>query len=191
SEQSVMVSDINLALDMEFDDEDAMPSVSFITQFFITNVHIGIANDETDREQLITRSPILKSNENKNIEAVLGAYQKIKKGMFNSQWLLNPQFASFLRQYKPDSAKVLCIASNEHFSVCDGGKNDIHRHIKLKRHNNNIKSFGINRQLITSTMKSNKEVEETAAAEGTFVYHEVKHSHSYFISTIFYVLQFC
>ena len=94
--------------------------------------------------------------------------------MFNSQWLLNPQFASFLREYKPDSAKVLYISSNEHFSVCDGGKNDIDRHIKLKRHNNNIKSFGINRQLITSTMKSNKEVEETAAAEGTFVYHGVK-----------------
>ncbi|CAF2995702.1 unnamed protein product [Rotaria sp. Silwood2] len=42
-------------------------------------------------------SPILKSNENKNVEAILGAYQKIKKGMFNSQWLLNPQFSSFLR----------------------------------------------------------------------------------------------
>ncbi|CAF1104505.1 unnamed protein product [Rotaria sp. Silwood1] len=85
--------------------------------------------------------------------------------MLNSQWQVNPQSTSFLRHYKPDSAKVLCIASNEHFSVYDGGKNDIDRHIKLKRHNNNIKSFGINRQLITLTLKSNKKVEETAAAE--------------------------
>ncbi|CAF4306331.1 unnamed protein product, partial [Rotaria sordida] len=94
---------------------------------------IEITNeDETDRENLITASPILKSNENKNVEAILGSYQKRKKGMFNPQWLLSPQFASFLREYKPDSAKVLCIASNEHFSVQDGGKNNIDRHIKLK-----------------------------------------------------------
>ncbi|CAF3398349.1 unnamed protein product [Rotaria sp. Silwood1] len=151
---------------------------------------IEIANDETDREHLITTSPILKSNENKNIEDILGAYQKIKKGMFNSQWLLNSQFASFLQQYKPDSAKVLCIASNKHFSVCDGRKNDIDRHIKLKRYNNNIKSFGIDRQLITSTMKSNTKVEETAAAEGTFVYHGVKHSHSHSFQQYFMFCNF-
>ncbi|CAF4253101.1 unnamed protein product, partial [Rotaria sordida] len=34
---------------------------------------IEITNeDETDRENLITASPILKSNENKNVEAILG-----------------------------------------------------------------------------------------------------------------------
>jgi hypothetical protein len=42
-----------------------------------------------------------------------------------------------------------------------------------------MKSFSINRQLITSTIKPNKESEETAAAEGTLVYHGVKHGHSY------------
>jgi len=100
---------------------------------FLRSTDIEITNaDETDRENLITASPILKSNENKNVEAILGSYQKRKKGMFNPQWLLSPQFASFLREYKPDSAKVLCIASNEHFSVQDGGKNNIDRHIKLK-----------------------------------------------------------
>ena len=30
-----------------------------------------------------------------------------------------------------------------------------------------------------STRKSNKESEEISAAEGTFVYHAVKHGHSY------------
>jgi len=100
---------------------------------FLWYTDIEITNeDETDRENLITASPILKPNENKNVEAILGSYQKRKKGMFNPQWLLSPQFASFLREYKPDSAKVLCIASNEHFSVQDGGKNNIDRHIKLK-----------------------------------------------------------
>ncbi|CAF4129679.1 unnamed protein product [Rotaria sp. Silwood2] len=35
--------------------------------------YIEIANDETNREHLITTSPTLESNENKNIEAMLYA----------------------------------------------------------------------------------------------------------------------
>ena len=42
-----------------------------------------------------------------------------------------------------------------------------------------MKSFNINRQLITSTMKLNKESEEISVAEGAFIYHGVKHGHSY------------
>ncbi|CAF1042952.1 unnamed protein product [Rotaria sordida] len=124
--------------DNRFCDENSKMCIngicSFDDELDTTNgKNIEITNeDETDRENLITASPILKSNENKNVEAILGSYQKRKKGMFNPQWLLSPQFASFLREYKPDSAKVLCIASNEHFSVQDGGKNNIDRHIKLK-----------------------------------------------------------
>ncbi|CAF2735666.1 unnamed protein product [Rotaria sp. Silwood2] len=42
-----------------------------------------------------------------------------------------------------------------------------------------MKSFSINRQLITSTMTSNKASEEIAATEGAFVYHGGKHGHPY------------
>ncbi|CAM4811331.1 unnamed protein product [Rotaria magnacalcarata] len=134
---------------------------------------------ENDHESLITTT-ILKSKENKNVEVVPSACEKKrKKGVFNPQWLLDSQVSSFLREYKLDSTKILCIACNETFSIHYGGKNDIDRHIKLKRHINNMKSFNINRQLITSTMKPNKEIEETAAAEGAFVYHGVKRGHSY------------
>ncbi|CAF2107474.1 unnamed protein product [Rotaria magnacalcarata] len=134
---------------------------------------------ENDHESLITTT-ILKSKENKNVEVVPSACEKKrKKGVFNPQWLLDSQVSSFLREYKLDSTKILCIACNETFSIHYGGKNDIGRHIKLKRHINNMKSFNINRQLITSTMKPNKEIEETAAAEGAFVYHGVKRGHSY------------
>ena len=56
-----------------------------------------------------------------------------------------------------------------------------------------MKSFNINRQMITSTIKPNKDSEEISAGEGTFVYHGVKHGHSYlsqqcttnFIKTVF------
>ncbi|CAF3712554.1 unnamed protein product [Rotaria socialis] len=58
------------------------------------------------------------------------------------------------------------MACNEPFSIYYGGKNDIDRHIKEKEHINNMKSFSINRLLITLTMKPNKESEEIAAAEG-------------------------
>ncbi|CAF3419124.1 unnamed protein product [Rotaria sp. Silwood2] len=141
-----------------------------------------IIENENNHESLITTTPIRKSNENKNVEAVAvpsACEKKKKKGVFNPQWLLDSHLGSFLREYKPDSTKVLCIACNESFSIHYGGKNDIDRHIKLKKHINNMKSFSINRQLITSTMKPNKESEEIAAAEGAFVYHGVKHGHSY------------
>ena len=138
-----------------------------------------IIENENNHESLITTT-VLKSNENINVEVVPSACEKKKKkGVFNPQWLLDSHVSSFLREYKLDSTKVLCIACNETFSIHYGGKNDIDRHIKLKRHINNMKSFNINRQLITSRMKPNKEIEETAAAEGAFVYHGVKHEHSY------------
>ncbi|CAF4928632.1 unnamed protein product, partial [Rotaria socialis] len=139
-------------------------------------------NDDNDNnhEESIPTTPVLKSNENKNVKAASNTCEKKKKkGVLNLQWLLDSQLGSFLREYKPDSTKALCIACNEKFSIHYGGKNDIDRHIKLKRHIHNMKSFSINRQLITSTMKPNKESEEVAAAEGTFVYHGVKHGHSY------------
>ena len=105
--------------------------------------------------------------------------KKRKTGVSNPQWLLYAKFRSFLQEYKPDPTEVLCIACNEQFSIHHGGKNDIERHIQLKNHINNMKSFSVNRQLITSTMKPSKEGEETAAAESTLVYHGVRHCHSY------------
>ncbi|CAM4985979.1 unnamed protein product [Rotaria socialis] len=126
-------------------------------------------NDDNDNnhEESIPTTPVLKSNENKNVKAASNTCEKKKKkGVLNLQWLLDSQLGSFLREYKPDSTKALCIACNEKFSIHYGGKNDIDRHIKLKRHIHNMKSFSINRQLITSTMKPNKESEEVAAAEG-------------------------
>lgn len=73
--------------------------------------------------------------------------KKKKKAVFNPQWLLDTNFASFLREYKPDHTKVLCIACNEQISIHHGGKNDIDRHTKSQKHVNKMKSFNINRHL--------------------------------------------
>ncbi len=51
--------------------------------------------------------------------------------------------------------------------------------MKTQKHQNFIKSFEINRQLITQTMKPTREKDEVSAAEGVLVHHGVKHAHSY------------
>ncbi|CAF4928518.1 unnamed protein product [Rotaria sp. Silwood1] len=103
-----------------------------------------IIDDENNQENLITTTSILQSVENKTMEATIDASEKTKK----------------------DPTKVVCIACNEQFSIHHGGKNDIDQHTKSKKHINSMKSFSVNRQLITSMIKPNKEGEETAVAEG-------------------------
>ena len=58
-------------------------------------------------------------------------------------------------------------------------KTDIDNHMKTQKHQNNLKSFGDNQQLITSTMKFTREKDVVAGAEGTLIYHSVRHGHSY------------
>ena len=100
-----------------------------------------------------------------------------KKGVFRSEWL--NEFP-FLKEYKPDKTRVTCMACNVQFSVYYGGKNDVLQHSKNKQHLNNILTFSIDRQLITSKMKPNREKDEAAAAEAALVYHSVRHGISYF-----------
>jgi hypothetical protein len=141
-----------------------------------------IIEDENNDENLTTTTSILRSVGNNAVEHTSDTdvlEKKKRKGVFNPQWLLDAKFRSFLQEYKPDPSKALCIACNEQFSIHHSGKNDIDRHTQLKKHINSMKSFSINRQRITATMKPNKEGEETAAAEGTLVYHSVQHGHSY------------
>ena len=89
------------------------------------------------------------------------------------------EYKQFLKEYKYDSSQATCIVCNQQFSVHYRGKADIDNHIKTQKHQNNLKSFNVNKQLITTTMKRSREKDEIAAAEGTLVYHGVKHGHSY------------
>ncbi|CAF3864658.1 unnamed protein product [Rotaria sp. Silwood1] len=126
-----------------------------------------IIEDENNHENLTTTAPMLQSVQDKTMDAAKDTDgKKRKKGVFNPQLLLDVKFRSFLREYKPDPTEVVCIACNEQFSIHHGGKNDIDRHAKLKKQITSMKSSSINRQLITATIKPNKDGEETAAAEG-------------------------
>lgn len=99
-----------------------------------------------------------------------------KKGVFRSEWL--NEFP-FLKEYKPDKTRVTCMACNSQFSVHYAGKSDVLQHSKNKQHLKNMMIFSLDRQLITETMKPNREKDEVAAAEATLVYHGVRHRISY------------
>ena len=78
---------------------------------------------ENNPELLTKTTPILKSIENKDVENRTKCQQKEeKKGVFNRQWLLDPQLGSFLQEYKLDSTEALSIACNEPFLIHYGGK---------------------------------------------------------------------
>ncbi|CAF4524758.1 unnamed protein product, partial [Rotaria sp. Silwood2] len=105
--------------------------------------------------------------------------RKRKKGVFNKEWLKIAKYQRFLKEYKSNSSQATCIVCNLQFSVHYRGKTDIDNHMKTQKHQSNMKSFDMNQQLITNTMKPSREKDEIAAAEGTLVYHGVKHGHSY------------
>ena len=140
---------------------------------------IDIESQNNSKDTTTTTVLILKSIENKRAKSLENSIDKKKKGVFHCQWILDERFAPFLRECKSDSTKSMCIACNDKFSIHHGGKNDIERHMKSKKHVKAMRSFSINRELITSTIKPIKDWKEIAAAEGSLVYHGVKHGHSY------------
>ncbi|CAF1150096.1 unnamed protein product [Adineta steineri] len=105
--------------------------------------------------------------------------RRLKKGVFNREWLKMSEYQMFLKEYKFDSTQATCAACNQQFSIHYRGKTDIDNHMKTQKHQNNIKSFNINQQLITDTIKPSREKDEICAAEAVLVYHGVKHGHSY------------
>ncbi len=73
-----------------------------------------ISEDENNHENVIIATQVLQSVENNAVEVTTDAIEKKKKkGVFNPQWLLDAKFSSFLREYKPDPTKAVCIACND------------------------------------------------------------------------------
>ncbi len=105
--------------------------------------------------------------------------KKLKKGVFNKQWLKIIEYQPFLKEYKFDSSQATCVVCNQQFSLHYRGKADIDNHMKNQKHQKNMKSYNVNQQLITDTIKPSKEKDEVCAAEAILVYHGVKHGHSY------------
>ncbi|CAF1309009.1 unnamed protein product, partial [Didymodactylos carnosus] len=103
-------------------------------------------------------------------------HRKIK-GVFRKEWLLLKKYSSWLKEMKSDSTKSECKACSKQFSVKNGGKADVDKHMR-NIHQLSMKTFGKN-PLITSTAVPSTELDNISVAEGAFVYHDVKHGHGY------------
>ncbi|CAF4456851.1 unnamed protein product [Rotaria sp. Silwood2] len=106
---------------------------------------------------------------------VSNSKKREKKGVFKKDWTLDKEFSSWLQAVKNDCKQARCKACLRTFSIREG-KSALRKHMNSEIHKTHMKTFG-NNILITHT--SFGEVQTVSAMEGTFVYHGVKHGHSY------------
>ncbi|CAF1216373.1 unnamed protein product [Rotaria sordida] len=85
------------------------------------------------------------------------------------------------KECKTDPTKAVCIACNVQFSIENSVLGDINRHIQRKKHQECVKSVESNRSKTVDTMFHipTSDLQKLCAAEGTLVFHGIKHSHSY------------
>ncbi len=76
--------------------------------------------------------------------------------MFNREWLKISEYQVFLKEYKFDSSQATCVVCNQQFSIHYREKADIDNHMKTQKHQKNMKSYNVNQQLITDTIKPSK-----------------------------------
>jgi hypothetical protein len=99
--------------------------------------------------------------------------------VFNREWLKISKYQVFFKEYKLDSSQATYVVCNQQFSIHYRRKADIDNHMKTQKHQKNMKSYNVNQQLITDTIKPSKEKDETCTAEVVPVFHGVKYGHSY------------
>ena len=104
--------------------------------------------------------------------------KKKAKGTFHKSWLLNINYSSWLEEVKHDVTIARYKACLKTFSIHNGSKTDVNKHMSSKLHGTSMKSFG-NNALITSVMTPSSELDKIAAAKAAFAHHGVRHGHSY------------
>jgi hypothetical protein len=87
-------------------------------------------------------------------------------------------YSSWLQEVKGDYKQACCIVSLRTFNIHHEGKTALKKHMNSDYHKKCMKSFG-NNKLITCTSSFASEAQEISAIEGIFVYHGVRHGHSY------------
>ena len=150
--------------------------VSTSTEVEITNEDENDINADENEDLVALASPNARDT-SRSIGTP--SRKKLKKGIFNKSWLNLAEYKSFLKEYKPDPSQATCIICNQQFSVYYRGKADIDNRVKTKKHQQNMKFYDVNQQLVTKTITVSKEKDEVVAAEGVLVCHGVKHGHSY------------
>ncbi|CAF1655930.1 unnamed protein product, partial [Adineta ricciae] len=99
---------------------------------------------------------------------------------FNKEWIKNPQYTSFLQEYRSDSSLAHCSICKSNFSIANGGLYLINRHREQENHKRLavIAAETISRSIFDFVHPPSQLIAMTAA-EITLVYHGVRHGHSY------------
>ncbi|CAF1505687.1 unnamed protein product [Didymodactylos carnosus] len=100
-----------------------------------------------------------------------------KKGVFSKDWLKDPKYCDFLQEVRHDPTKARYSSSNCDISVYGGGKNHLDKHVDTVKHQEFMKNKTQNS--LETFFTPCTELDKLSAIEATFVFHGVKHAHSY------------
>ncbi|CAF3555850.1 unnamed protein product [Rotaria sp. Silwood1] len=141
-------------------------------------------DDESD-DSIITMSMIEKEQETMSLTITtetattpVSRKEKKKKGIFKKDWLNIKEYSPWLQEIKNDPTKARCKTCLRTFSVHYDGKTALKKHMNSDLHKSCIKSF-TNTSSIVLPAPCVSEIQKISSIEGTFVYHGVKHGHSY------------
>ncbi|CAF3888731.1 unnamed protein product [Rotaria sp. Silwood1] len=141
-------------------------------------------DDESD-DSIITMSMIEKEQETMSLTITtetattpVSRKLKEKKGIFKKDWLNIKEYSPWLQEIKNDPTKARCKTCLRTFSVHYDGKTALKKHMNSDLHKSCIKSF-TNTSSIVLPAPCVSEIQKISSIEGTFVYHGVKHGHSY------------
>ena len=141
----------------------------------------GEQQDKTDDESMVENESTLSTPllDRLVVKTTITSQSKRKKArVFHKEWLSDPSFVKWLDFVKHNPSLARCKACLKTFSVQNSGKFDVIKHMKRSTHLEAMKEFG-KTQFITTTMIPTVELDKISVAEGSFVYHGVKHGHSY------------
>lgn len=140
-------------------------------------------NTEDEKLKKIRESPRKKAVD-KTKAAIKNKTIKKRKVSYNKLW--EKKYNWLRKNSAADHAEcMICICK---FSVAHGGEFDVKKHLKSLKHKESVLSEGSSsssKQLIStfmvggSKLQSCIERDQIAASEVTFVYHTIKHGHSY------------
>ncbi|CAH1113192.1 unnamed protein product [Psylliodes chrysocephalus] len=138
-----------------------------------------ISVDEDYGEQENT-FPVFETNYSNQEEAeVEEAGPSVKKTKwnvkFNNEW---SKTYSWIVRGK-DISQAKCTVCESQFTINHGGENDIIKHMKTEKHKKNMTKGSQEKKIDNFFSKNNLDTDLTAQAECAFVFHSIKHAHSY------------
>ncbi|CAF1600543.1 unnamed protein product, partial [Rotaria magnacalcarata] len=115
------------------------------------------------------------TTEKKTISSKSKRYCKFKK-----EWIKISKYASFLQECRSNSSLAYCCVCKSNFSIANGGKYLIDRHLEQGNHKRlaAIEAENKSRSMFDFIDPPSK-LTSMVAAELTLVYHGVRHEHSY------------